>query len=132
MIGCVARLSQLLELVPGCWLVCPVHVTEFTDVSMTTQLHINPTDSVGKRFSIPYFRRMASHERGCKEGDRAARSSLLAGPVLVAVLLLRIPSAQAALVYSNDFNGPPGTSYPEWSSSPIAYTNSGSPRSSGT
>jgi len=57
---------------------------------------------------------------------------LLAGPVLVAVLLLRIPSAQAALVYSNDFNGPPGTSYPEWSSSPIAYTNSGSPRSSGT
>ena len=39
--------------------------------------------------------------------------------------------AQTALVYSNNFNGPVDRSYPEWTSSDIAYTNEINPPGSG-
>jgi hypothetical protein len=41
----------------------------------------------------------------------------------------RVP---ASLVYSNDFNGPVGTTYSEWSSSVISFTNKINPPGSGT
>jgi hypothetical protein len=40
-------------------------------------------------------------------------------------------AAQAALVYSNNFDGPLRTTYPEWSSSVITYSNSLTPPGSG-
>jgi len=43
-----------------------------------------------------------------------------------------VSAAQAAQVYSNSFNGPVGTRYPEWASSIITYTSSGNPPGSGT
>src|SRR5258707_1188906 len=52
--------------------------------------------------------------------------------VLAPAVALCIPTARAALVYSNNFNGAPGTTYPEWSSSVIAYTNNIRPPGSGT
>ncbi len=51
--------------------------------------------------------------------------------VFIAAPLSRVPAARAAPVYSNNFNGPVGTSYPEWSSSTIAYTSKGNPPGSG-
>jgi hypothetical protein len=59
-----------------------------------------------------------------------AASSKLA--VFAAVLLMLVPASQAALVYSNNFNGPLGTAYPEWSSSVVTYSNHISPPGSGT
>ncbi len=43
-----------------------------------------------------------------------------------------VPAVLAAQVYSNSFNGPVGTSYPEWSSSVISYISTASPPGSGT
>jgi hypothetical protein len=51
---------------------------------------------------------------------------------LCALLLTHAPNAQASLVYSNDFSGPSGTTYPEWSSSIISFTNKRNPPGSGT
>ena len=66
----------------------------------------------------------------CLKVSRAGGSNLL--PVYVAAVLWLVPTARAALVYSNNFNGPLGTIYPEWSSSAIAFTTSLSPPGSGT
>jgi hypothetical protein len=33
------------------------------------------------------------------------------------------PAAGHTIVYANDFEGPPGSSFPEWSSSPITFSN---------
>jgi hypothetical protein len=52
--------------------------------------------------------------------------------VFIPVLLSLVPMARAAQVYSNSFNGPVGTSYPEWSSSIITYASTGNPPGSGT
>src|SRR5262245_38916756 len=52
--------------------------------------------------------------------------------VFLQVLRWQVLSTQAEQVYSNSFNGPVGTSYPEWSSSIIAYTSNGNPLGSGT
>ena len=41
-------------------------------------------------------------------------------------------SALAAQVYSNNFDAPSGTTYPEWSSSVITYASPGKPPGSGT
>jgi hypothetical protein len=46
--------------------------------------------------------------------------------------LRQVPSAWAAEIYSNSFNRPVGTSYPEWSSSVITYTSTANPPGSGT
>lgn len=58
------------------------------------------------------------------------RSRLLiaaAGSLLAHATILR-----AALVYSNDFNGATGATYPEWSSSVITFSNKINPPGSGT
>src|SRR6266850_1538880 len=47
-------------------------------------------------------------------------------------LLAHSASLCAALVYSNDFNGATGTSYPEWTSSVITFSNKLTPPGSGT
>jgi hypothetical protein len=58
-------------------------------------------------------------------------------PLFIATLvwLLFLPGLSggepAAEIYSNDFNGPPGSAYPEWSSSPITYASSTNPPGSG-
>ena len=52
--------------------------------------------------------------------------------VFTPALLARVPSVCAAQVYSNSFNGPVGTSYPEWSSSSIGYTSTGDSPGAGT
>jgi hypothetical protein len=49
----------------------------------------------------------------------------------LALLLTRSVSAQLLLVYSNDFNGPIGSTFSEWSSTPIIYSNNISPPGSG-
>ncbi len=51
--------------------------------------------------------------------------------ILIPALLSRFPTVLAAQVYANSFNGPVGTSYPEWSSSIITYTSTASPPGSG-
>jgi hypothetical protein len=48
------------------------------------------------------------------------------------VLLARVPAAGAQVIYFNDFNGPPGSSYPEWTSSPITYASTANPPGAGT
>src|SRR5258706_13545059 len=52
--------------------------------------------------------------------------------VFVTLLLALCSSARAAQVYSNSFNGPVGTTYPEWSSSVITYASTANPPGSGT
>jgi len=52
--------------------------------------------------------------------------------VLLAIVFAHAPMARASLVYSNDFNGASGTTYPEWSSSVISFTNRINPPGSGT
>ena len=52
--------------------------------------------------------------------------------VFIAVMLSGVQPARAAQVYSNSFNGPIGTSYPEWSSSIVTYASTGNPPGSGT
>ena len=49
----------------------------------------------------------------------------------VASRLCVVP-AFAGDVYFNDFNGPPGTKYPEWTSSAIAFASTGNPPGKGT
>jgi len=56
----------------------------------------------------------------------ASRGSCVRGYSLVPVT-----GTQAGLVYSNEFNGAPGTTYPEWSSSGIIYSNRIDPPGSG-
>jgi hypothetical protein len=51
--------------------------------------------------------------------------------VLLGFLLTHGTNARASLVYSNDFNGPV-TTYPEWSSSVISFTNRIDARGSGS
>jgi hypothetical protein len=48
------------------------------------------------------------------------------------IFLFCARSMAASLVYSNDFNGAPGMSYPEWSSSVIRYESRGDPPGRGT
>jgi hypothetical protein len=50
----------------------------------------------------------------------------------IAALLWLTASVKAAEIYSNSFNRPVGTSYPEWSSSVITYTSTANPPGSGT
>jgi len=52
--------------------------------------------------------------------------------VFIAPMLFRVQAARAAQVYFNSFNGPIGTSYPEWSSSIVSYASTGTPPGSGT
>jgi hypothetical protein len=51
---------------------------------------------------------------------------------LVSGFGITVSASDSMLVYSNDFNGPVGSRYPEWSSSVIVYTNRQSPPGSGT
>ncbi len=51
---------------------------------------------------------------------------------LIGALILRISAVVAAEVYSNNFNEPAGTSYPEWSSSRIDYISARNPPGSGS
>jgi hypothetical protein len=51
---------------------------------------------------------------------------------LMAICVTHATNGQAAPVYSNDFNGPVGTRYPEWSSSVISFTNKINPPGSGS
>ncbi len=53
-------------------------------------------------------------------------------PALLAILLPYASGTQAAMVYSNAFNEPMGTTYPEWSSSSITYSNKINPPGSGS
>jgi ankyrin repeat protein len=52
----------------------------------------------------------------------------------VAILGLPVASASAAeeIVYANDFQSKPGSSFPEWSSSPISYSSKFTPPGSGS
>ena len=51
----------------------------------------------------------------------------------VALLLsLDVVNGQAAEVYFNDFNGPIGSKYPEWTSSPITFVSATNPPGTGT
>ncbi len=52
---------------------------------------------------------------------------LLLLALLVPVLRWPVLAAAVVKVYSNSFNGEAGTSYPEWSSSTIAYSGTGNP-----
>lgn len=47
------------------------------------------------------------------------------------VALVGVPMAQTGTIYFNDFNGPPGSKYPEWSSSPIRYVSKADPPGTG-
>jgi hypothetical protein len=71
------------------------------------------------------------------DGVALMKLLLAIGPLLklvlvVLLLLLWASVARAAQVYSNSFDGPVGSEYPEWSSSTIAYTTAGNPPGSGT
>src|SRR5438067_9099606 len=57
---------------------------------------------------------------------------LLVHIFVISALLSCVPAARAAQIYSNNFNAKPGTSYPEWSSSVIAYRSNGKPPGTGT
>jgi len=48
------------------------------------------------------------------------------------LLLAQAQDTRASLIYSNQFKEPSGTTYPEWSSSVIGFTNSIRPPGSGT
>jgi hypothetical protein len=50
----------------------------------------------------------------------------------LAILLAQAQDTRASLVYSNEFNEPSGTTYPEWSSSVIRFTNKTRPAGWGT
>ena len=52
--------------------------------------------------------------------------------LLAFTLALAAPIAHAQQIYFNDFNGPPGSKYAEWTSSPITYTSTTQPLKSGT
>jgi len=52
--------------------------------------------------------------------------------LLAFTLALAAPLAHAQQIYFNDFNGPPDSKYPEWSSSPITYVSTTTPPKSGT
>ena len=52
--------------------------------------------------------------------------------ILVVFNSFLLSRGHAAQVYSNSFDGLVGTSYPEWSSSTIAYASTGNPPGSGT
>ena len=51
---------------------------------------------------------------------------------MVLLTMAGLLNALAEDVYFNDFNGPPGSVYPEWTSSAITYTNATDPPGSGT
>ena len=61
--------------------------------------------------------------------DPRSKATLVA---FIAAMLSWVQVARAAQVYSNGFNGPIGTSYPEWSSSIVSYASTGNPPGSGT
>ena len=61
------------------------------------------------------------------------KPTLTATTILIGTLFLPGPlcGAPAGEIYFNDFNGPPGSVYPEWTSSPITYTSATNPPGSG-
>jgi hypothetical protein len=51
---------------------------------------------------------------------------------LTIIAALGVSSTLAEDVYFNDFNGPPGSKYPEWTSSPITFVSATNPPGTGT
>lgn len=64
--------------------------------------------------------------------DGCAFRKILVAALVWLLFLPGLPGGETAReIYFNDFNGPPGSVYPEWVSSPITYASSTNPPGSG-
>lgn len=93
-----------------------------TNQSKGLQVHcmVNFHDSQGRPIRVNGFKAMSS------------KTLMVRVMLALFALLTHAPKPQASLVYSNDFNGPVGATYLEWSSSVISFTNKINPPGSGT